>query len=249
MNKKTVIRKLLIVCIWLAIWQIASELTGLELIMASPVSVLKEFVTLLGTSVFYRTVFHSFIKITLGFLIAFIVGILFAVLSNAFIWIRDMMSPLVYLMKALPVASFIILILIWCGSTNISVIISFIVVFPMIYIATLEGFSNLDSRLSEMADVFRIRPLKRIRYVYAPQIFPYIVSNCKIALGMCWKAGISAEVIGLPSRSIGAQMYLSKLYLMTAQLMAWSMAIIIVSVIFEKLFLRILYIIKTRLEA
>jgi len=246
---KSVIKKLLVIFIWLCIWQFISYLTGLELIIASPVKVFLSFFSLLKTQLFYKCMINSFVKIILGFIIAFITGIVFATAANQFQFIKEFLSPLIYLMKALPVASFIILLLIWAGSKNLSVVISFIVVVPMIYIGTLEGFNNLDKKLLEMSKVFRMGRLKKTRYIYAPEIFPYIISNCKIALGMCWKAGISAEVIGLPSKSIGEQMYLSKLYLMTDKLLAWSIAIIIVSVIFEKLFLVILNGIRRGLES
>lgn len=243
-----ILKKLLVVLIWLCLWQLISNLAGLELIIASPVKVIVSFFSLLKAQLFYKSMINSFIKITLGFLIAFVSGIIFAAVANKFQFVKDLLAPLIYLMKALPVASFIILLLIWTGSKNLSIVISFIVVFPMIYIGTLGGFYNLDIKLLEMSNVFRMGPLKKARYIYAPQIVPYIISNCKIALGMCWKAGISAEVIGLPLKSIGEQMYLSKLYLMTDQLLAWSVAIIIVSVIFEKLFLFILNSIRKGLE-
>ena len=246
---KKVMKTILVVFIWLCIWQLISYLTGLELIIASPVKVLLSFFSLLKTSLFYKCMINSFIKIILGFMIAFVTGIIIAAAANQFQFIREFLSPLIYLMKALPVASFIILLLIWAGSKNLSVVISSIVVFPMIYIGTMEGFNNLDTKILEMSEVFRMSWIKKIRYIYAPEIFPYIISNCKIALGMCWKAGISAEVIGLPSKSIGEQMYLSKLYLMTDELLAWSIAIIIVSVIFEKLFLIILNGIRRGLES
>lgn len=245
---KNTMKKLLVVFIWLCLWQLISNLAGLELIIASPAKVIVSFFSLLKTQLFYKCMMNSFIKITIGFLIAFVSGIIFAATANKFQFLKDLLAPLIYLMKALPVASFIILLLIWAGSKNLSVIISYIVVFPMIYIGTLEGFNNLDIKLLEMSNVFRISLLKKARYIYAPQIVPYIISNCKIALGMCWKAGISAEVIGLPLKSIGEQMYLSKLYLMTDQLLAWSAAIIIVSVIFEQLFLFLLNCMRKGLE-
>lgn len=246
---KKISKKILVVFIWLCIWQLISNLTGLELFIASPVKVLISFFALVRTTLFYQTMMNSFIRITSGFLIAFATGILLASIADRFACFKELLAPLVYLMKALPVVSFIILLLIWTGSKNLAVVISFIVVFPMIYIGTLEGLSHLDIKLLEMAKVFHMGQLKKARYIYAPHVAPFIISNCKIALGMCWKAGISAEVIGLPAKSIGEQMYLSKLYLMTDQLLAWSAAIMIVSILFEKLFLVILNEIRKGLES
>lgn len=248
MTKRT-IQNCIIIILWILIWQIISTLAGLELIIASPVKVIFSLLTLIKSLIFYKVLFASFIKIILGFLIAFITGIIMGTVADKYEFFKDLIAPVVYLMKTLPVASFIILLLIWYGSQYLSVIIAFIVVYPMIYIGTLEGYQNLDIQLLELAKIYRMSYLKKLRYIYAPSIYPYIVSSSKVALGMCWKAGISAEVIGLPSKSIGEQMYLSKLYLMTDTLLAWSVVIIIVSVIFEKLFLMILNGIRKGLES
>ena len=92
----------------------------------------------------------------------------------------------------------------------------------------------MDSKILEMAQVFNVSCWKKIRCIYAVYVLPYIQTSLKSALGMCWKAGISAEVIGLVTHSIGEQLYYSKLYLMTADLFAWSIA-----VIFEKIFMKL----------
>lgn len=245
---RKMIKKILIIVIWVIIWQAVSCLMDNELIFAGPLSVMQSIKKLLAGKAFYQIIINSFIRITAGFLVAFVTGVLVASFSSTLKSLEELLSPLIYLMKALPVASFIILLLIMVGSSNVSMIISFIVVFPMIYIGTLEGIRNIDKKLVEMAQVFRMSPIRKIRYIYAPQVFPYIVANCKIAFGMCWKAGVSAEVIGIPKKSIGEQMYLSKLYLQTADLLAWSIAIVIVCAIFEKIFIILLELMKRRLE-
>ena len=144
------------------------------------------------------------------------------------------------LMRSVPVASFIILALIWIGSSQLAVLIAFIVVLPMIYVNTLSGLKSTDASLLEMAFVFRIPVWKRIRFLYIPALLPYLISGCRIALGMSWKSGVAAEVIGLPTTSIGERLYMSKIYLETADLFAWTFTIIVVSSLSERLFLSLL---------
>ena len=91
-----------------------------------------------------------------------------------------------------------------------------------------------------MARVFHMPALKKVRFIYVPALMPYLVSGCKTALGMSWKSGIAAEVIGIPDTSIGEQLYYSKLYLDTAGLFAWTFVIVVVSAVFEQLFLFLL---------
>ena len=109
----------------------------------------------------------------------------------------------------------------------------------MIYNSVITGVGNVDSKILEMAQVFNISCWKKIRCIYAVYVLPYIQTSLKSALGMCWKAGISAEVIGLVTHSIGEQLYYSKLYLMTADLFAWSIAVVFMSFIFEKIFMKL----------
>lgn len=179
---------------------------------------------------------HLLYKNCARFFLAVGAGILFAVAASLSGLVRALLNPLLRLIKAVPVASFIILALFWLStSRNLSVLISFLMVLPVIYTNVLQGIASTEPELLEMARVFRIPFGKRLRYIYIPAVLPYFVSACSVGLGFCFKSGIAAEVIGLPQNSIGAQLYEAKLYLMTAELFAWTAVIVMVSVVFEKL--------------
>lgn len=120
--------------------------------------------------------------------------------------------------KAVPVASFIILILIWVPSRNLSIVISFLMVLPVIYTNVLNGIRSTDPKLLEMARVFRIPLFRRIRYIYLSQLLPFLRTGFSLSLGLCWKAGVAAEVIGIPKGSIGEKLYEAKVYLETPDL-------------------------------
>ena len=240
---KLFIRKTGIAAVWLLIWQTASMVTGLEFILPSPVTVFLTLIDMLKTTEYYMILFHSLCYIGVGFCMAFILGVVLGSLSAAVKFIRELLEPVVLLMKSLPVAAFIILVLIWFGSKNAAVFISFTAAFPMIYHGVSEGIYNTDKKLLEMADIFKIPFCRKVRYIYVPQVCPFLAANLKTAVGMCWKAGISAEVIGLVDKSIGEQLYYTKLYLMTAELFAWSITIIAVSFILEHLLKRLIEVI------
>ena len=193
----------LAVLFWLAVWQIASFAIGQEILLVSPVSVLRKLFLLIQEAGFWKTVGFSFLRIFTGFFSAVVGGGLAAALAYHFSWFRALMAPPVFAVKATPVASFIILCLVWIPSRNLSVVISFLMVFPIIYLNLLEGLGEVSIELREMAQVFRISPWKRIYAIYWPQCMPYFVSACSLSLGLCWKSGIAAEVIGLPDGSIG----------------------------------------------
>ena len=240
--------KIVAVAIWLILWQVFSIIITRKYLLASPLEVIKAFLSLVGQSRFWISIGTSFIKISLGFLLAAMVGVGLAVGS---IWnklAREVISLGIRTIKSIPVASFIILILLWVRSENLSIVISFLTVLPIIYTNVLKGLEATDSKLLEMAEVFHVGGKKRFRYIYLPSVMPYFVSSCSIALGFCWKSGIAAEVIGLPLHSIGEQLYEAKLYLMTGELFAWTFVIIGISVLFESLVMMIIRVFEKRIR-
>jgi NitT/TauT family transport system permease protein len=154
--------------------------------------------------------------------------------------VEEFLQPLMSLMKTVPVASFVVLILIWWGSGLLAVVTCFLVVLPNIYINTLEGLKATDGHLLEMAEVFRMPARNRFLFIYRPAILPFLESGMKLALGMCWKSGVAAEVIGMPAHSIGGQIYLSKIHLDMAGVLAWTSVVIMLSICFEWLVLRMM---------
>ena len=197
-NKKYTGIRILAVLFWIAVWQIASMWLGQEILLASPVSVIRRFFELIFTGDFWHSAGFSFGRIVLGFSMALILGILLAVLAFLSRTVEILVNPVLTAVKSTPVASFIILCLIWIPSRNLSVFISFLMVLPVIYTNILEGIRQTDRQILEMAKVFQVSMGRQIRYIYVSQILPYFVSACRLSLGMCWKAGVAAEVIGVP---------------------------------------------------
>lgn len=240
MNSETLLRKSAIILFWLAVWQAGSMVIGNSIIFVGPFDMAKSLAVQLPSMDFWKTIAYSFSKISLGFLSAFMLGILLGSGGYHIPLLRELLEPVVLLMKSIPVASFVILALIWIGSRQLSVFISFLVVFPIIYVNTIAGLESTDEKLLEMAQVFRISGWKRVRFIYLPALLPYLISGCKVALGLSWKSGIAAEVIGVPASSIGEKLYMAKIYLSTADLFAWTFVVIVVSAVFEHVFLLLL---------
>lgn len=233
-------QRALMILLWICLWQAAAFGVGNRILLAGPIQVFKELVSLLPQKAFWLSILMSFQKISAGFLAAFFAGILMGRLAFSLPALKEFLAPAMAFVKSVPVASFVILALIWAGSKNLSVLISFLVVFPIIYTNTIAGLDSTDKDLLEMAQVFGIKGWRKFAGLYWPALLPYLLSGCKIALGMSWKSGIAAEVIGVPEHTIGEQLYLSKIYLDTAGLLAWTLVIIAISTAFEKLFLSLL---------
>lgn len=230
------------VAFWLLVWQggsmaLAATTGGKMLLLASPLSALARLWELGGTADFWQAVAASAARILGGFLLSCLLAVVCGALSLRFRRVGELLAPLVAVVKAVPVVSFIILVLIFFNARNLSVFIAGLMVFPPVYLNVRSGIAGADRQLLEMARVFRVPWHRTVWNVYIPAVLPHFRSAAALGLGLCWKSGIAAEVIGLPAGTIGERLYTAKIYFETPDLFAWTAVIVTVSVGFEKLFL------------
>lgn len=228
------LRKGLILVGWLLVWQLLSLFVNNNILLVGPVATCKALVEQ-GTALsFWITIFLSLLRIAAGFFAGVFIGLVLAFLSARFLMIEEILAPIMTLVKAIPVASFVVLFLIWWNSSVLSVAISFMVVLPNIYLNTLSGIKSTDKRLLEMSRVHRLSGRDVFFYIYRDALQPFWDSAIKLSVGMSWKSGVAAEVIGTPDFSIGESLYMSKIHLDTAGVLAWTIVTIIMSLLFEK---------------
>lgn len=232
--------KLLSALLALIVWQLAAALLDNELLLVGPAEVAGRLLELMATQEFWQAVGFTFSRISLGFLLAFCLALLLAALGARFPVARVLIQPYMAAVKAVPVASFTVIALLWLSGRRLSVFISFLMVLPVLYANFLQGLREADGKLLEMARVFRMSLWNRIRGIYLPALEPYCLSGCRSALGLCWKAGVAAEVIGVCGGSVGGMLYDAKVYLEIRDLFAWTLAIVLLSLGFEWVFTRCL---------
>ena len=218
----------------LAAWQLAAMAVGNGLLLASPIRVLGRLWELLGEPGFLRTVLFSLLRIAAGFFCGFAVSAVLAAIAGRFPAAEVFLHPYFAAIKTVPVASVIILCLVWMSVEMLSAFVAFLMVLPILYANLLQGIRAADRELTEMARCYHIPPLRRLGYIYLPSVKPYLLSGCSSALGLSWKAGVAAEVIGMAGGSVGERLYQAKIYMQTAELFAWTVVIVAVSVFFEK---------------
>ena len=237
---KQLFERLAAAAFWLAVWQCAAMAVGQEVFLVSPVQALRTLLQLLPQAEFWQRVGFSSGRILLGFGLGAAAGTLLAAAAELSPLADTLLAPVMQLVKATPVASFIILALVWVRGSSLSVLISFLMVLPVLCGAVRTGIRGADVQLREMARVFRLPLGRRLRAIWLPAVLPAFRQGCSVALGICWKSGIAAEVIGLPNGSIGDALYRAKITLSTGELFAWTFVIILLSTGFEKLFLALL---------
>lgn len=233
--KKKWCRKGCIILGWLLVWQVISMLVGNDLLLVGPLETFRALIVHGLETDFWLACCGSVLRIGAGFVAGMLLGVLLAMLSARTKWLEEVLEPVMILLKTVPVASFVVLFLIWWRSAYLAVAISFCVTFPQLYMNTLAGVKSTDKKLLEMAQVFCICGRDRFFYILRPALKPFWDSAICMAAGMSWKAGVAAEVIGLPNHAIGERLYMSKIHLDTAGVLAWTVVVIILSVVFERM--------------
>lgn len=234
------IKKIYVIIFWLCVWQIVYMIIGRDVLFASPIGTARALLGLMTQAEFYKTIGCSFLRIALGFFLGTAAGILLGAVTGASRLLYELFKPAIDLVRAAPVASFIILALTWLKTGNVPIFISFLTVIPIIWGNVSQGIASTDKKLLEMAQVYGFTPSMKLKKIYIPTVMPYLRSAIVTGAGFAFKSGVAAEVIGSPAFSIGRKLYESKIYLETAELFAWTAVIIILSMLFEKLLVKLM---------
>lgn len=226
-------KKAAILLLWLAVWQALSLIVSHELIIPSPLNTLKALLSLAETNEFYLSVAFSLLRIVCGFALGVITGFLCGILSYKSHLFKEITAPIVQLVKAVPVASFIILAFFWFKSTTLPIFIAFLMVLPIIWSSTETALSGIDRKYIEMGQVFRLTRVQIFFKIQLPLIFPTFISSALTALGFAWKSGVAAEVIAKPLNSLGGMLEQSKTHLEIAEVFALTAVVAMLSLLLE----------------
>lgn len=223
------------VLFWLSVWWGLAASIQKPLLLPSPFMVFLRLADLIADPDFWTIIVSSIWSIMLGILCAVVLGTVLAVLAARFPLLDMLLSPLLTIVKSTPVASFILLILVWIGRDTVPSVISGLMVLPVVWNNVCTGIRSVDGELLEMAALYHLRPYVMLRRLYVPSVMPYFLSALKTSIGIGWKAGVAAEVLTVPSNTIGKMIYESKLYLETTDLFAWTLIVVCISLFIEKI--------------
>ncbi len=237
---KTKVNGLPALLFWGLVWQAAAMAMGNPLLLPTPVLVLQRLWQLMAEAAFWQITLVSIGRVLLGVLLGVILGTLLAVLTSSNRLVDMLVAPAMTAIQAVPVASFAILVLLWLDRDFVPVLICVMMVLPVIWNNVGSGIRMTDPQLLEMAKVYRLPRLRILRRIWVPSVLPYFRAACINALGLGWKAGIAAEVLTVPKHSIGRMISEGKLYMMTEDMFAWTLTVVVLSLLLQRIMLQLL---------
>ena len=225
---------------WALVWQLAAMALGNPLLLPGPIRVLTRLVQLMLDAAFWQTTLASIGRVLLGVVLGILLGSVLAVLTSVSRIAEALVAPAMTAMQATPVASFAILVLIWLERDFVPVLICVMMVLPVIWNSVGSGIRVTDRQLLEMGKVYRLPAGVTLKRIWIPSVLPFFRHGCINALGLGWKAGIAAEVLTVPKASIGRMISEGKLYLMTEDLFAWTLTVVVLSLLLQRIMLVLL---------
>lgn len=218
---------------WLGLWGIAAWAVGKPLLLPYPWQVFCRLGELLLTAEFYLATLRSIRNVLLGILVALLLGVLLSALTHRIPALQALLFPVMTVIKSTPIVSFIILAILWIGAGAVPSFITVLIVLPVVWTNLVTGLERIDPQLTEMTRVFGLSPSARLHRLVIPSVMPYFLSACRTSVGLAWKAGIAAEVLAVPLATIGAMLSDAKQYLEAVDLFAWTLVVILLSLLLE----------------
>ena len=230
---KKVIFGVLVGAFWVGIWWIFALIVNNSYFLPSPLETLLALLRLFSKPEFYKVASLSLLRVIFGLLLGVLTGILLAVLCHRFVLPRRIFTPIISVIKAMPVATFILILWITLRGSALSVFVGFMMVLPIIYQNLLDGYDSIDKSLIEVTEVFNFSKFKRFKLLTLPTLYSYFCPALITSIGLAFKAQIAAEIIAYTNNSIGQFISDAKYNLQTDDVFAWATVIVSFSIILE----------------
>lgn len=214
---------------WLAVWVFAAALVAQPLILPGPGAVVVALLRLVCDAGTWAILVGSGLRILGGLALATVCGGVLAGVSVRSRTFARLVAPALSFVKATPVACVVVLLLIWLGSARVSIAAVFLMALPGVYFSLVEGLAQVDKPLEQM---FRLHGVRGWRLFFAHtwrEVLPFVLSCARAVIGMSWKAGVAAELIGMAAGTVGERIYQAKLLIETADLLAWTVLVVAAS--------------------
>ena len=234
-----IIYPLIGVAAFLLLWFVVAKVVDIELILPTPAMAFKEFFLLWGEKSFWMAVGNTLLRTIVAFVIAFLLAMILSIISYLCEPFKRIISPLIIILRATPTMSIILLAIIWMTSKTSPILISFLIIFPILYSDFYSALEGIDKGLIEMSNSYNVPISTQIKELYVPSTLPYVFASVKSTLSFTVKIMVSAEVLAQTADSMGNSMQIAKIYLDTAGLLGWTVMAIILSYLLELIVLGI----------
>lgn len=219
----------------LLLWIICAHYINAQLILPSPLEVLKKLSQMICKALFWEALLSTFVRVLAAFFISLILGSIIGYGMSAFQFVKDFFQLPMAIIRSTPVIALILVALFWFTSDLVPVFVAVLMALPVISTSVYEGFSYSNEKLDFMSQVYRFSKKQYLKYIKFPQLKPHLFGCCKNSFGLCWKVVAAGEVLSLPKYGFGTLMSKAQVHLETSEVLAITLVLVIISFILEKI--------------
>ena len=228
-NKKRIGKRILCIIAILLVWQIIAIQVNNNILIPSPIETISALFSLLIKPATWSSIGITLVRVIRGLCISLFLSLVLLFLYEADQRTEKIFTPIVTLISSIPNISYMILAIIWLGSEGSVSVVTMMVLFPVTFQGLFSAILDEDKSLKDVQVLYKESFICRVRFHLLPMLSFTILRTMKTALQLGFKVGIMAEIVASVRAGIGRSMHFANLNLNTAEVLAWTLIIILLS--------------------
>jgi NitT/TauT family transport system permease protein len=180
----------------LLVWQFYTHIFAISrIVLPSPLDIVKA--SAANWDVLLRQSWPTFLESVLGFFLAVVIGIPFAVCVASSRILNLTLYPILIATQSVPKVAIAPIILVWFGlGMQSKLVIAFLVAFFPIVVDTAAGIRATPPGLLELARSLRASPRQVFFKIQFPAALPFIFAGAKVAVTLAVIGAVIGEFVG-----------------------------------------------------
>ncbi|WP_349763681.1 ABC transporter permease subunit [Fusobacterium sp. SYSU M8D902] len=230
--------------LFIVIWEGVALFIDNSLLFPRVDQVGESLLKIMGSIEFLHTLYNTLSRLFLVILLSLLGATIVATISYKYKVVKQLLSPFIVFLRAVPTIAIIILVLIWSTTESVPIVVGSLILFPILYESILGALNNSDVNLLKMSKIYRVPQKRVITDIYIPSVYYSIAPNLPSYIGLTFKVIIAGEVLSQESFSIGGEIFLNKIYLESSNIFAWIAIVIVINYILENGLKRLNYMVS-----
>ncbi len=218
----------------LAIWEIGALIVNDSYFLPGFLETFSALIVLLSQNMLFMPVLVSLARVLLGLVLGIIAGVLLATASYFLPLANDLISTLISIMKATPIATIILILWYALSDASLAIFVVILIVTPVVWQNVYDGYKSISLEMLEICEAYEASAAKKMKILYLPAATKFLIPSIITSIGLAWKAEIAAEIMTYSNIGRSIQDFKTTSY-DTASVFAWALVIVVMSILLEYL--------------
>lgn len=192
------------VILFFLLWYLIYVIAGQNIyVFPGPIATIKKSFELFADSYLYKCIWGSLYRMVIGFAAASFLAIVLGMIVGNHLKLKHVFNPTMIALRSIPTAAIVFLLLHLAGFNNAAPYVVGVIVFPMVYEATVSGYQNIDQKVLMAMRVDGNNYIQQNFKIKLPLSMPYIAVGLTTSFALSFKIEIMAETLTSTSKAYG----------------------------------------------